>query len=175
MSVPGAWPCHLNKGFWSWNPSAARQADSYMSIQPDFEELLRLLEESAVEYLIVGGYAVALHGFPRYTKDIDLFFNSSQENVDRVISTLIGFGFSSDQLNRELFSTPGNIITFGITPVRVDFLNEIDGVSFKDAWPNRVRRAYGSVTANFIGFDDLIKNKSSTGRNRDKLDVEELS
>ena len=175
MSVPGAWPCHLNKGFWSWNPSAARQASSLMSIQPDFEELLRLLEESAVEYLIVGGYAVALHGFPRYTKDIDLFFNSSQENVDRVISTLIGFGFSSDQLNRELFSTPGNIITFGITPVRVDFLNEIDGVSFKDAWPNRVRRAYGSVTANFIGFDDLIKNKSSTGRNRDRLDVEELS
>ena len=126
MSVPGAWPCHLNKGFWSWNPSAARQASSLMSIQPDFEELLRLLEESAVEYLIVGGYAVALHGFPRYTKDIDLFFNSSQENVDRVISTLIGFGFSSDQLNRELFSTPGNIITFGITPVRVDFLNEIE-------------------------------------------------
>jgi hypothetical protein len=74
-----------------------------------------------------------------------------------------------------LFSTPGNIVTFGVAPVRVDFLNEIDGVSFKEAWPNRVRRAYGSVTVNFIGFDDLIKNKSSTGRNRDKLDVEELT
>lgn len=146
-----------------------------MSMQPDFEELLRLLEKAAVEYLIVGGYAVALHGYPRYTKDIDLFFSPNDENIDRIIETLIGFGFSSDQLNRELFSTPGNIITFGVTPVRVDFLNEIDGVSFKDAWPNRVRRAYGSVTANFIGFDDLIKNKSSTGRNRDKLDVEELS
>lgn len=175
MNAPGAGHCRPNKGFLNWNPFAARQANSFMCIQPDFEELLRLLEKNGVEYLIVGGYAVALHGYPRYTKDIDLFFNPEVENIDRIIGTLTGFGFPSEKLSRELFSTPGNIVTFGVAPVRVDFLNEIDGVSFRDAWPNRVRRAYGIVTANFIGFDDLIRNKSSTGRSRDKLDLEELT
>lgn len=146
-----------------------------MGVQTDFEELLRLLEKNRVEYLIVGGYAVALHGYPRYTKDMDLFFNPAAANVNRIIKTLTGFGFPPDKLNSEMFTTPGNIVTFGVSPVRVDFINGIDGVTFEAAWPNRVRRAYGSVTANFIGLDDLLRNRSSTGRNRDGLDVEELS
>jgi len=146
-----------------------------MNIQPDFKELLALLEENNVDYMIVGGYAVAFHGFPRFTKDIDIFFDASSENVEKVIDTLEQFGFSRKELDKALFSTEGNIVTFGVAPVRVDFINQIDGVQFLEAKQNRVRGKYGNVEVSFIGKDDLIKNKKSTPRSKDKVDVEELS
>ena len=110
-----------------------------MNIQPDFEELLRLLEEHNIEYLIVGGYAVAFHGFPRFTKDIDVFYNRSTSNIQTLLNALMKFGFSSNELPAELFYEKGNIVTFGLEPVRVDMVNEISGVLFEDAWPHRVR------------------------------------
>lgn len=146
-----------------------------MNIQQDFKELLALLEEHNVDYMIVGGYAVAFHGFPRFTKDIDIFFDASSENVEKVIDTLEQFGFSRKELDKALFSTEGNIVTFGVAPVRVDFINQIDGVQFSEAKQNRVRGTYGNVEVSFIGKDDLVKNKKSTTRPKDKLDVEELS
>jgi len=146
-----------------------------MNIQQDFEELLRLLENNSVRYMIVGGYAVAYHGFPRLTKDIDFYFDSSNENVEKIICSLVSFGFPETDLNIEMFISEGNIITFGVEPVRVDFLNQISGVNFEDAWDNKIRGKYGNVEVNFIGRVELIKNKSSTDRPKDKLDVEELS
>lgn len=145
-----------------------------MNIQQDFEELLALLEKYNVDYMIVGGYAVAFHGFPRFTKDIDIFFDLSESNIDKVIEVLEKFGFSKSALNRNFFTEEGNIVTFGVAPVRVDFVNKIDGVEFSDAKGNRVRGRYGDIEVYFIGKQDLIKNKSATTRTRDKADVEEL-
>ncbi len=146
-----------------------------MNIQQDFKELLELLEENEVDYLIVGGYAVAFHGFPRFTKDIDIFFDASPGNINKIINSLEKFGFSKSELDTALFSTEGNIVTLGIEPVRVDFINQIDGIQFAEAKPNLVRGKYGNIEVSFIGKNDLIKNKKSTKRTKDKLDVEELS
>jgi len=145
-----------------------------MNIQPDFEELLRLLEKHNVDYMIVGGYAVAFHGYPRFTKDIDIFFSTDKENVESVKNALHEFGFEKEALADEVLMDPKNVITFGVTPVRVDFMGEIDGVLFAEAKANRVRGQYGSVEVFFIGRLDLIKNKQSTKRMKDKGDAEEL-
>ena len=145
-----------------------------MNIHPDFEELLRLLEDHSIEYMIVGGYAVAYHGFPRFTKDIDLFFRLTQDNALRLRKALVVFGFSEKDLPIEAFTTEGNVLTFGIAPTRVDLLNQIDGVSYDEARPNVVRGRYGNVEVTFIGISDLLKNKKSTPRTKDKGDAEEL-
>ena len=145
-----------------------------MNTHPDFEELLRLLEEHRVEYMVVGGYAVAFHGYPRFTKDIDVFFQSDDENVRLLRQALMAFGFREDDLPREAFTTPGNVLTFGVVPTRIDLINSIDGVTYEEARRNVVRGAYGEVEVTFIGFDDLIKNKKSTPRAKDRGDVEEL-
>ena len=146
-----------------------------MNIQQDFEELLKLLEEHKVEYLIVGGYAVAFHGYPRFTKDIDIYYNISAINILGLQKALEKFGFTIKDLPAELFYSKGNIITFGIEPVRVDLINEISGVEFNDAWENRARGNYGTSEVNFINKSDLIKNKTSTPRLQDKADAEKLS
>lgn len=104
-----------------------------MNIHPDFEELLRLLEEHEVEYMIVGGYAVAYHGYPRFTKDIDIFFNFSQENACRIQRALVDFGFKENEVPIQAFTTLGNVLTFGVVPSRVDLINEIDAVSYEEA------------------------------------------
>ena len=145
-----------------------------MNTHPDFEELLRLLEEQAVDYMIVGGYAVAWHGYPRFTKDLDIFFLASSDNVFRLRRALTTFGFAEEDLPTDAFLTPGNLLTFGVAPSRVDLINQIDGVDFNEAQPNVVRGQYGKTTANFIGFNDLIKNKLATPRSKDKADIEEL-
>jgi hypothetical protein len=146
-----------------------------MNIQQDFEELLKLLEEHQIEYLIVGGYAVAFHGYPRFTKDIDIYYNISAINIQRLQKALEKFGFPTKDLPAELFYSKGNIITFGIEPVRVDIINEISGIDFEDAWKKRVRGNYGTTEVNFINKTDLIKNKTSTPRLQDKADAEKLS
>ena len=146
-----------------------------MNIHPDFEELLRLLEEHDVDYMIVGGYAVAYHGYPRFTKDLDVFFDASDENVGRLREALMAFAFRGEDVPPNAFTTKGNILTFGTAPTRVDLINEIDGVTFEDAKPNVVRGTYGEVEVAFIGREDLVKNKQATPRAKDKGDVEELT
>jgi len=145
-----------------------------MTTHPDFEELLRLLEEHRVEYMVVGGYAVAFHGYPRFTKDIDVFFQSDDDNVRLLRQALMAFGFREEDLPREAFTAPGNVLTFGVVPTRIDLINDIDGVTYEEARRNVVRGTYGGIEVTFIGFDDLIKNKKATPRARDKGDVEEL-
>lgn len=145
-----------------------------MNIHPDFEELLRLLEKHRIEYMIVGGYAVAFHGYPRFTKDIDVFFRLTGENALRLRDALVAFGFREEDLPIEAFSTAGNVLTFGVAPTRIDLINEIDGVTYDEARPNVVRGRYGDVEVPFIGLADLVKNKKATPRAKDKGDVEEL-
>ena len=144
-----------------------------MNTQPDFEDFLRLLEDRQVDYMIVGGYAVAFHGFPRFTKDIDIFFDRSRENVDRLRQVVVEFGFLEDNIPRESLETLGSVI--GIAPVRIDLVNDIDGVAYAEAKTNVVRGRYGGVEVNFIGREDLLRNRRSTSRAKDNADVEELS
>ena len=122
-----------------------------MTIQPDFEEFLRLLETHQVDYMIVGGYAVAFHGYVRFTKDMDIYFDASSANIDRLRQVLIEFGFREETVPRETLSTVGNVIVIGVAPVRIDLVNRIDGVDFADARPNALRGKYGGVDVNFIG------------------------
>ena len=145
-----------------------------MITQQHFEELLKLLEENQVEYVVVGGYAVAFYGYPRFTKDIDIFFKNSELNVKRIKKALISFGFTDKDLPDDLFYEKGNIIQFGIEPLRVDIINEIDGVNIEDALKNSTRGKYGKVEINFIGINELIKNKESTGREQDIIDAKKL-
>jgi hypothetical protein len=146
-----------------------------MNIQPDFEDFLKLLETHQVDYMIVGGYAVAFHGFPRFTKDIDIFFDVATTNIERLRQVLVEFGFREESLPREAMRTPGNVIAMGVAPVRIDLVNQIDGVEFSEAHRNVVRGTYGSVEVSFIGREDLIRNKSATPRAKDKADIEELT
>jgi hypothetical protein len=146
-----------------------------MNTHHDFKELFQLLEEHHVEYMIVGGYAVAFHGYPRFTKDIDIFFEPSPENIAQLRAALIEFGFTEENLPVQAFAAPGNVLTFGVVPSRVDLLNSIDGVRYSDAKPNIVRGSYGCVEVSFIGRNDLIQNKRATRRTQDKADAEELT
>jgi len=146
-----------------------------MNTHADFEELLRLLEDHRVDYMIVGGYAVAFHGYPRFTKDIGIFFERSPENVSRLRAALVASGFEEEDLPEEAFSAEGNVLSFGVAPSRVDLVNAIDGVRYADAKPNAVRGAYGGVEVSFIGRDELIQNKRAASRAQDKADVEQLT
>ncbi len=145
-----------------------------MNIQSDFQELLKLLEKHSVEYMIVGGYAVAFYGYPRFTKDLDVFYSLTPGNVSSLKKVLREFGFRDDILPDDLFEK-SNIIKIGIEPVRIDLINEIDGVEFSTAKKSVVKGKYGNVEVTFIGKKDLIKNKQSTKRLQDKADLEKLT
>lgn len=145
-----------------------------MNIQQDFEELLGLFARHNVDFLVVGGYAVAFHGTPRFTKDIDIFYNRTPDNIDKLVKALLEFGIEKEDIPPELFSTEGNIVTFGVEPVRVDLINKIDGVTYAEAFAGRVTGQYGNVKVFFIGRDQLLKNKTSTQRAQDKADAESL-
>lgn len=144
-----------------------------MNTQPDFEKFLQLLEAHKVEYLIVGGYAVAYHGYPRFTKDLDIFYSDTESNIQNIQKLLVEFGFPEEKIPIDLFS-PGAILNFGVEPVRIDLINRIDGVSFAEALQHSVRGVYGKQSVNFIGIEELKQNKASTGRIQDAADLEKL-
>ena len=145
-----------------------------MNTHPDFEDFLRLLETHRVEYMIVGGYAVAYHGFPRFTKDIDIFYADDRVNVTRLQEALVAFGFQPDTVPLEALERPSAVLAIGIDPVRIDLLNRIAGITFDEARPHTARGRYGAIDVTFIGRAELLRNKRATGRQRDLADVEEL-
>jgi len=145
-----------------------------MNIQEDFEEFLRLLNKKKVEYLVVGGYAVAFHGYVRATKDLDILFYNSRPNIQFIKQALNEFGFPVADLHDVAFSEQGKIIRMGVAPVMIELINVISGVSFKTAWKNKVTGVYGKTKVFYISKPDLMKNKKASGRPRDIADVEEL-
>jgi len=145
-----------------------------MIIQDDLKDLFRLLNEKAVEYVIVGGYAVAFHGFVRATKDIDILFHDSSANIGRLIQALKSFGISEDSMDSKLFSKPGQIIRIGTPPLMIEFINAVGGISFKEIWKHKVPGHYGDIEVFFISRNDLLITKKSAGRPQDLLDIEEL-
>ena len=147
---------------------------SAMTTHPDFEEFLALLAKHHVEYMLVGGYAVAFHGYPRFTRDLDVFYRCTEENITKLRNSLIEFGFTRNQVQEQPFEKPGEIIHFGVEPIRIDLLNEVDGITFEEALPHAVQGSYGRTPATFIGRRHLLQNKRATPRLKDKADVEEL-
>jgi hypothetical protein len=145
-----------------------------MNIQKDFEEFLRLLNKNKVKYVVVGGYAVAFHGYVRATKDIDILFHNSLENIRFLKRVLNEFGFPADSLGDVTFSEQGKIIRMGVSPVMIELINAISGVSFKTAWKNRVSGEYGKTRVWYLSKQDLLKNKKASGRHQDIADVAEL-
>jgi len=147
-----------------------------MSMQKsqDFKEFIRLLHEYNVAYLIVGGYAYAIHAEPRFTKDLDILIERSRDNGKKILSVLQEFGFGSIDLSVEDIMTPEQVIQLGYAPIRIDLLTDISGVAFSDAWKNKVIAEYDGQKAYFIGNRELIKNKKAIGRPSDLEDVERL-
>lgn len=145
-----------------------------MNTHRDFEDFLRLLSDQGVEYLIVGGYAVAFHGYVRATNDLDLFFRKTPANIARIGRALLCFGLPTTPAERERFSEPGNIIRMGVPPVRLEMINSISGVSFALAWRHRIEGLYGEVPVFYLSRADLLVNKLESGRPKDLADIAEL-
>ena len=141
---------------------------------PDFREFIELLIKHKAEYLIVGGYAVGIHGHPRYTGDLDIWLNPTAENARIILRCVNEFGFSSFNLTETDFIKPGNVIQLGYPPLRIDLLTEIDGVTFEECYPNRKEVVIEDLKVNFIGYNDLMKNKKETGRPGDIDDIDNL-
>ena len=145
-----------------------------MEIHNDFKELLKLLNSHKVEYLVVGSYALAFHGVPRFTGDIDLFIKPDFVNAKRILAALTEFGFGALNLSEEDFMTPDNVVQLGVPPVRVDIMTSLTGVSWEKAQSGRVMGSYGGTAVHFISRDDLIANKKALGRNKDLADIDAL-
>lgn len=146
-----------------------------MKVEKDYEELLQLFNKNKVRYCIVGAFAVALYGMPRYTKDIDILVEPNKMNAQRIIKALNEFGFKSLKLNEEDFAHPHKIIQLGYEPVRIDLLTSIAGCSFKEAWKSRKIASYGRQRVYFVGKELLVKTKRASNRAIDKVDLEKLS
>ena len=145
-----------------------------MEVQPDFRELLALFNEHKVAYAIVGGYALAYHGAPRYTGDIDILVQPDLENARRVLSALADFGFGDLGLTVEDFSAPDCVVQLGYPPVRVDLITSLSGVSWQEICADRAEGQYGDLTVFFMGRPQLIPNKRASGRKKDLADLEAL-
>ena len=149
-----------------------------MEIHTDFKELLELFSirspqynKHKVEYLIVGGYALAFHGAPRFTGDIDLFVRPVSENARRILDTLDEFGFGSLDLSEDDFTTPGQVIQLGVPPICIDIITRVGGVSWEKANLSKFSGQYDQTPVFFIGREDFITNKKTTGRKKDAAEI----
>ena len=145
-----------------------------MAVNPDFRDLFAALNDAGAKYLLVGGYAVAFHSQPRFTKDLDIWVEASVENADRVFVALKTFGAPLKNLTPVDLVQPEMIFQIGVAPNRIDVLTSIDGVTFSEAWDAREKTAYGDQTVPVIGRAQLIQNKRASGRPQDLLDLRSL-
>ena len=144
------------------------------NLNPDFLDFITLLEKKSVEYLIVGGYAVGFHGFPRYTGDIDFFVAVSETNAQRLMEVFQEFGFGGIGIEKQDFLKPSFIIEIGREPRKIQVLTGIDGVTFDECRNTAVECDYLGRKMRFIGLETLIRNKKASGRSKDLIDAEEL-
>jgi len=142
-----------------------------MEFQKDFEDLCVSLNARNVEYLVVGGYALAFHGAPRYTADLDLFIRPAADNVRRVLAALHDFGFRDPQVHPEDLLRTQQILELGRPPVQVHIMAAITGVSWERAWASREPGAYGSAPVHFLGREAFLANKQAAGRPKDLADI----
>ena len=145
-----------------------------MEVQQDFRELLALFSAHSVEYVIVGAHALAYHGVPRYTGDLDILVRPDPENARRILKALDIFGFGSVGLTAEDFTVPDKVIQLGVAPVRIDIVTALTGVSWGEAAAGGVKGKYGDIDVFFIGRKEFIRNKQALGRKKDQADLEAL-
>jgi len=147
-----------------------------MAENPDFKELLQLLNAAGVDYLLVGGYAVMEYSEPRYTKDLDVWVGNTRTNSGRLYRALAEFGvpLEKDEITPETFSEREVVYQIGIVPNRIDILTTITGVEFENAWQRRTKSNVFGIEVNFISLEDLIVNKEATGRREDAEQLKRL-
>jgi len=143
-------------------------------LSSDVSEFIRCMNSSGVEFAIVGAWALAFYGHPRWTGDVDVLVKPDASNAKRLLHALEAFGFSSLELTEDDFTKPGHIIQLGRAPNRIDILTGIDGVSTDAALQNAVEGTLGGLPVRFLGFDELIQNKRASGRSQDLTDAEKL-
>ncbi len=146
-----------------------------MEVQQDFRGLLALFNDHKVDYIIIGAHALAYHGAPRYSGDMDIFVRPDPENAKRILGALDEFGFGSSGLKVEDFGTPDQVVQLGVAPVRIDLVTTLTGVSWKDAEAGRAEGSYGDLKVYYIGKRELILNKRALGRKKDLADLEAIN
>lgn len=145
-----------------------------MRLDPDFSEFIGLLNEHEVDYLVVGGHAVALHGHPRYTGDMDVWLRTDVANAERVLAALEDFGFGGLDITREDLLEPDQVVQLGYSPLRLDLMTSLSGVAFEECHKRRVEVEVAGLTVPFISLQDLRRNKRASGRIQDLADLEAL-
>ena len=145
-----------------------------LPLPPDFKDFLQLLHLEQVEYLLVGGYAVAHYGYPRTTGDLDVWIAASEGNAKKVATVLQKFGFSAARVSAEMFSKPDQIIRMGVPPICIDVITGASGVDFGACYARRNRQVMDGVDVTIIHPDDLKQNKKASGRSKDLNDLENL-
>ena len=146
-----------------------------MKIQRDLREFIALMNSHEAEYVIVGGHAVAYHGYPRFTGDIDFFVKPSTENARRILAVLQAFGFSEVAGLQSTLLEAGKVIQLGRPPNRIDLLTALSGVTFEEVVEGSVETQLDRLPVRMIGFNQLVKNKTASNRPKDALDVHELN
>ncbi|MEI6086424.1 MAG: nucleotidyltransferase [Bacteroidota bacterium] len=146
-----------------------------MTLAQDFEDFVKLLNKHQVDYMVVGGYALAFHGKPRHTGDLDIWINNSEENAERLVLAIKEFGLASLGLTKSDFMQDGYVTQIGYPPLRIDILNTIDGVKFEDAYQNKLLVNIDGIQVNYIGLHDFIENKTASGRSQDIADLKEIN
>ncbi len=145
-----------------------------MEVQPDFKELLKLLNAHEAEFIIVGAYALAFHGVPRFTGDMDILVKPDSKNAEKILAALEEFGFGSLDLTISDFQDPDKVVQLGVAPVRVDFITSLTGLSWQEVFSGKVQGTYGDVPVYYLGRKELISNKKALGRKKDLADIEAL-
>lgn len=143
-------------------------------LSSDLREFIRLLNTKSVKYVIVGAWALAFHGRPRYTGDIDIFVAREQDNADRLMDVIEAFGFGQIGIKRDDFLQVDHVVQLGRAPNRIDLLTGISGVTFDEAWQSREHGNLSNLAVVFIARDLLIKNKRAANRDKDQADIKLL-
>ena len=145
-----------------------------IELPPDFKEFLKLLNDHRVEYLLIGGYAVGYHGYPRATNDLDIWIALHPDNAGRVVTVLKEFGFYMPEVTTDLFLQESRIVRMGVPPMRIEILTGISGVEFHECFSRRVLERIGGIDVPLISLTDLKANKKAAGRHKDLDDLEHL-
>ncbi len=145
-----------------------------IAVLPDFKEFLSLLHSHGVKYLLIGGYAVGYHGYPRATNDLDIWIALAPENAERVVAALRAFGFDLPELSTDLFLQDESMVRMGVPPVRIELTTTISGVSFDECYAERIVDTLDGVEVNLIDLRHLKINKKASGRFKDLNDLENL-
>jgi len=143
-------------------------------LNPDYRDMLSAFADAEVDYLVIGAYAMAAHGHPRATGDIDLWVRSTSTNANRVLEALSAFGAPLAKVDREDLQTPDTVFQIGVSPRRIDILTTIEGVDFEEAWSERMTIEIEGLTVPIISREHLIANKRALGRQQDLADIERL-